>query len=311
MLNEYSRITFSVCSLCRDDNAVYNIQDKLRSVFPAETEFFILNNSTGEWDCYDAIRYFLKQSKGDYIVIIHDDIGFGNLSVSLLIERISEVINKDPSAALFGVAGISSQDQRGIGRFHNSTGEQLWGFHDGGKASSLDECFLVVKGDSEITVSEGLKGYHFYGTDLCLNAMKLGHSIYVIDYPLIHKSAGNMNESFFEARDRFEEHLKNQALNRYFRTTCTVLYGGVSLIKQCWALALSYVLIEEPKHQDFDIASQCLLKRGSARYGWVLFQLMIQVARLKKAYKTFSRDVKWWGRNWKQHLTRRLSWTSE
>ena len=306
-LTRSSELKVSVCSLCRDDISTRALHDHVSNLFPYNTEYIIIDNSKRQWDCYDAIRHFLKESQGDLIVVIHDDVKFGNLSAALLLERIHEISIKDETAVLFGMAGISRKNQRGVGHFYDSTGEQLWGARCAGEVSSLDECFLVIKRGMGLTVSKGLNGYHFYGTDLCLNAMKSGYSCHVIDYPLIHKSSGSMNENFFEARDRFESHLKNHVADRFVRTTCTVLYGGKSKLKDCLALALSYILLETPRHRDFDVASRCILKRGHSRYGWVLFQLMIQVARFKKAYETFSRDVKWWGRNWKQHLSRRLS----
>ena len=297
----------TVCCLCRDEQAAGNMSDRIRRSFPTATELLILDNSVGEWDCYGAIRHFLKEAQGDLIIVIHDDIEFGDLSSPLLLERIREVSIKDRSASLFGVAGISSKGQRGIGHFYDATCEQNWGFPDGGQASSLDECFLVIKNGQGINVSDGLEGYHFYGTDLCLNTMSLGLSCYVIDYPLIHKSAGSLNENFFAARDRFEEHLLNQCLDRFVRTTCTVFYGSTSRLKQCWALALSLVLLESPRHRDFDLACRCILKRGFTRFGRLPLSLMILVARLQMSYQRWISDVTWWRQNWRHRLPRGLS----
>jgi hypothetical protein len=300
---------FSVCALCRDNKSAENILNQIASLFPKDTDLLILENSQNEWDSYSAIRYFIKRAQGEMIVLVHDDIEFQNLSVSQLLQSINKITCSDPTAIIFGVAGISNRKLMWMGHLFNLNGEQSWGFCEEGKASSLDECFLVINRKSRISVSEGLTGFHFYGTDLCLNAMKSGHSCYVIDYPITHKSAGNINENFFEARDRFEEYLKHQGFNRYIRTTCTVFYSGTNLIKECWALALSYVLIETPRHRDFDMASLCILKRGRKRYGRLLFYLMILLAKFELTYKTYSNGVKWWSGKWKQHLASRLSWS--
>jgi hypothetical protein len=297
----------SVCALCRDKKSVENITNQIAILFPKDTDVLILENSQNEWDSYSAIRYFIKRAKGEMIVLMHDDIEFQNLSVSQLLHRINEITCSDSTAIIFGVAGISYSKQMWMGHLFNLNGEQSWGFSEEGKASSLDECFLVINRKSRISVSDELAGFHFYGTDLCLNAMKSGHSCYVIDYPIVHKSDGNINENFFEARDRFEEYLKHQGFNRYIRTTCTVFYAGTNLIKECWALALSYVLIETPRHRDFDMASLCLLKRGRERYGRFLFYFMILIAKLKMTYKTYSMGLKWWGGKWKHYLASKLS----
>jgi len=295
-------IKLSVCSLSRSEQTANSLRAQVGTVFPTDSEFLILDNSAGEWDCYGAIRHFLREARGDLIVLIHDDVEFGGLSASLLLERIREVSSKDPVASLFGVAGISFKEHRGIGHFYDANSEQNWGFHDDGKASSLDECFLVIKNGQGINVSKELKGYHFYGTDLCLNTMTLGLSCYVIDYPVIHKSAGSMNESFFAARDEFEEHLQRQSLNRLVRTTCTVFYGAKNERKRCWALAMSYVLIESPRHRDFELAARSILKRGYDRYGKPLFSLMIYLARLTKWASRSISDAVWWRQNWRVRL---------
>jgi hypothetical protein len=238
-------------------------------------------------------------ASGDLVILSHDDIEFGKLSASLLEERILDITNKNQNAALFGIAGISRIKNTGIGHFYDTSGEQLWGFYGGGQASSLDECFLVIKRCMGVNVSDGLSGYHFYGTDLCLNAMKSGLSCYVIDYPLIHHSAGSLNENFFTARDRFEKHLEKQGVNRFVKTTCTVFYGKKNWLKQCWALTSSLVLLETPRHRDFDLASRCITERGGARYGCYSFALIILFCRFNAQCRRFFSDAIWWIQNWR------------
>lgn len=294
-----SEFKISVCSLCRDDISAHSLYQHIRPLFSDDAEFLLITNSKHEWDCYSAMRHFLQEAQGDLIIITHDDIRFGELSLSLLLKRISEVSSRDPTAALFGIAGISRKGHKGVGHFHDASGEQLWGFYDGGQASSLDECFLVINRSKGINVSDDLSGYHFYGTDLCLNAMRSGLSCYAIDYPLIHQSAGSLNENFFTARDCFEKHLEKQGLNRFIKTTCTVFYGKKNWLLQCWALASSHVLLETPRHRDFDLASRCITERGGARYGCYTLALMIRLCRFNAQCHRFFSDVIWWIQNWR------------
>jgi len=297
-----SNLSISVCSLCRDLNTSLSIESQIRQLFPINSQILIIENSTNQWDCYSAIRYFTSQASGDFIVILHDDICFGKLSVFQLMERIYEVLDQSPTAALFGIAGITKYSQKGVGHFWDNMGEQVWGFEENGLVSSLDEFFLVLRNRCGINVSYALKGYHFYGTDLCMNAMKLGFSSHVIDYPLIHKSKGTLNEAFFQARELFQKHLIRQKIFGFIKTTCTVLYAGESGFMECWALALSYVLIESSSHRDLVEATQSIMIRGSDRYGRVIFLLMIMACRALNVVDRMCVHINWWMKNWRVRL---------
>jgi len=51
--------------------------------------------------------------------------------------------------------------------------------------------------------SYDLKGFHFYGPDLCLQAELLGGSAYAIDFLLRHYGKGERGPSFRAARREF------------------------------------------------------------------------------------------------------------
>jgi hypothetical protein len=275
-------------------------------VFPTETEFLILENSAGEWNSYSAIRHFIKNGKGDFIVILHDDISFNSVQYNQLVKEIQRVTNIDPKASLFGVAGISIDRHRGVGHFYDGQGEHNLGFHKSGQVDSLDECLLVIKKGVGINVSDELNGYHFYGSDLCVNARQKGLSCYVIDFPITHFSTGNINGSFFEAREEFEKHLQKKRLNQFITTTCTVLYGGSNPLKQAWALALSLDLLDRANHKDLENARKIICYRASKRYGKTLFNLLLLIIKTKaiklkiqKLVWRFKSNMLWWCKNWK------------
>lgn len=287
--------------------AARNMEEIIATVFPNETEILILDNTDKEWDCFSAIRLFLQKACGDLIVIAHDDVEFGDLTGTLLIERISEIIEKDPTAALFGVAGISNSDQGVIGHFHDASGEHLWGFRNGNKACSLDECFFVISRKSGITVSKALEGYHFYGTDLCINAMEKGFSSYVVDFPITHNSTGNINEKFFLERDKYERHLLEKKMDQFVKTTCTVLYGGKSKFKKGWALALSLDLIVRCNHKDKNEARKSIYQRGYSCCGKIGFDVLVSyvaiIKRLKRIHRSVLGDYLWWRKkNWRVRI---------
>jgi len=302
----------SVCYLCRDSNSKNQLFNGVVNFFPDETQFLLLDNSMAQINCYEAIRLFISQSTGDFILIIHDDVEFSGLNFYSLINELSRICKLDSKAALFGVAGVSFSDHSSIGRFRDVAGEHNWGFHEGGLASSLDECFLVLRRDKGLSVSNELSGYHFYGTDLCLNAREKGLASYVINFPIIHKSTGSLDKNFFEARNQFEKHLQKKNNPRFVRTTCTVMYGGRNKIKQAWALAMSLDLIEKAQHKDFAVAKECILNTGHSRYGKLFFSIILFIYHNKgvkirfktRLFKRIRSDFIWWRKNWKSRVFR-------
>ena len=56
------------------------------------------------------------------------------------------------------------------------------------QVQTLDELVLVIRRDSGLRFNEGLAGFHFYGTDLCLSARKMGLSCYAISAFCIHNT---------------------------------------------------------------------------------------------------------------------------
>ena len=73
----------------------------------------------------------------------------------------------------------------------------------------------------------GLRGFHLYGTDLCLKARCDGRSAWMIDFHLRHLSAGQVDAAFLAAQQAFLAHY-DQILKKPWniRTTCTQLILG-------------------------------------------------------------------------------------
>jgi hypothetical protein len=102
---------------------------------------------------------------------------------------------------------------------------------------SLDENFLVVKRSANLAVSRHLSGFHFYGTEICQVAERLGFSAYVVDVHLRHLSAGTFDERFFAQRYAYMEAIGPFYAPKWITTVCT----GFPLTKsdRLWRLARS------------------------------------------------------------------------
>jgi hypothetical protein len=275
---------FSFCALCRNKETLKRIKNEAQKIFPIETEYLLIDNSKIRTDCYNAIREFLKNDKSDLIIISHDDITFKGLNYNKLLNNINDIIKYDNDAILFGVAGCN-RDQKGVGHFCDGNIEHFWGFPDRGKVTSLDEVFLIVRKNQGLNVSDSLSGFHFYGTDLCINAEKLGKSSYAIDFPITHASEGKIDSTFFKARDEFENHLKNNQNKGIVRTTCTYLYGGNSVYKKCESLIKSWkILCGHPFER---IARDCINQRGYKHIGpcWLIIKKHLEYKELIRKYR--------------------------
>ena len=98
------------------------------------------------------------------------------------------------------------------------------------RVSGLDENFLVVRRDANLAVSADLKGFHLYGTDICIVARLLGHTAYVVDFHLRHLSSGasKYQPDFEELRAALIAKYRRAMRPRIATTTTTAIYLGGS-----------------------------------------------------------------------------------
>lgn len=104
--------------------------------------------------------------------------------------------------------------------------------YDGYKVLNLDENFLLINNKFQISCSINLFGFHFYGTDLCLQALAKGCSSYVIDFYLTHLVRGKVDESFFDCRKNLIEKYSIFMKDQYIRTTCSKIFISNNSLKQ-------------------------------------------------------------------------------
>jgi hypothetical protein len=184
---------FTICTLMTNQ-AQY---EEMRASFVAkgfqeeETEFLCLDNTDGNrWDAFSGIALFMTQAGNA-----------GGTVAGGIATRISDPHGEDQRRGSFPA-----------------------------KAVSLDENFILLRRDTPIGISATLSGFHFYGTDLCLQARFAGRSAWIIDFHLRHLSAGRVDRSFYLAQQALQSHY-NALLSRPWkiRTTCTRLNLGHSL----------------------------------------------------------------------------------
>ena len=192
----------------------------------ANTEFLYIDNTNGnKFDGYSGIREFLFRARGKYVLICHQDIELIDDGFSVLVSRLADLDRLDPLWALAGNAGLN-----GIGNWAlRITDPHSDNAHIGdlpARVSSLDEDLLIVRRASLVTPSADLRGFHFYGLDLCLQAEINGMHAYVIDFHLGHKSQGSKSRGFLDARDALEKKYAIISRPRLIQTTCELVFLG-------------------------------------------------------------------------------------
>lgn len=229
---------FSICTMVTDHDQYSKM---LRSFQDFDfndnnCEFLYIDNSTSnKYDAYSGIRKFLSIAKGQYVILCHQDIRLIDNNYDDLIEKISEIETADPNWAVLGNAGGKCPGKFIVRITDHSYGKNAKHGPFPTRVRSVDENFIVLRGDANLGISRDLYGFHLYGTDLCIMADILGYNIYVIDFHLQHiggkvvKNLGTKADdtsplSFNYIRKSLIKKYKRAFSSRWIQTTCTIMY---------------------------------------------------------------------------------------
>jgi hypothetical protein len=182
------------------------------------------NSEENQFDPYQTFNIIKAKTVEPYIIFCHQDVVMNRGDgIQHLLELIKELDECDNSWAIAGNAGINNQYQAVV-RITDPNNTVNWDGHFPQVVHSLDENFLVIKASATIACSTDLSGFHFYATDLCLNAIIRQHTCYVIDFHLTHLSGGTLGTAFLQAQARFNEKWCDKFFFCYIQTiTCATI----------------------------------------------------------------------------------------
>jgi hypothetical protein len=227
---EQESIRYSICTIVTRLGEYKEMVDSFKAggFREPECEFLYLDNSQrNTFDAYSGNNLFLNAAKGQYIILCHQDILLikdGRAELDLALDRLSRL---DPNWAACGNAGIE-YPARLVLRITDPHGEDQRVGDFPVPVRSLDENFIIVRRAANLAFSHDLEGFHFFGTDICIIADILGGRCYVIDFHLLHKSAGVMDSAFLKARQRLVLKYRHALRSRWIATTChSVFISGV------------------------------------------------------------------------------------
>jgi hypothetical protein len=182
------------------------------------------NSQKNQFDPYQTFNQIKFGTVEPYIIFCHQDIRMdrGN-GIEHLLKLIKELDEYDNNWAIAGNAGINNQYQAVV-KITDPNNTHNWNGYFPQSVHSLDENFLVIKTAADIASSTDLSGFHFYATDLCLNAIIKKHTCYVIDFHLTHLSGGNLGSVFWQAQSRFHDKWSDEFVFCYVQTiTCVTM----------------------------------------------------------------------------------------
>ncbi len=217
---------FSICTIVTKMDE-YDLMKKSfeEAGFQDQCEYIIADNTSGNnFDAYRAIRGFLRDARGEFVIIVHQDVRC--IDTHTHFEACLDQLDKmDPSWAVCGNSGANGYHRYLL--HINNNGRIMK--HGGlpARVNSLDENMLVIKRNSGVNVSADLKGFHLYGTDICLVAGFMGYTCYVIPFLVKHLSLGNLRD-LATYRASFVEQYGKKFPGGYIQTTCTKFYLGDS-----------------------------------------------------------------------------------
>ena len=229
MLDNQKKIFFSICTLVTKWDEYTQMKTSFENAgFTDSCEYMIADNSKSNiFDAYSAIRNFLNNAKGKYVIVVHQDVRCID-SIKQLQDCLEKLTVNDKNWAVCGNAGAKGYHQDIM--YINTSGRIDITENLPCKVNSLDENLLIIDADKRITISADIGGFHFYGTDLCNIAYFLGYSCYVIPFMIKHLSSGNLKDMKLFRQPFIGKYAKKLEA-RYLQTTCTKFYLSNSSFK--------------------------------------------------------------------------------
>ncbi|WP_285010280.1 hypothetical protein [Pedobacter faecalis] len=223
---------FSVCTfVTRQEEYEAMLSSFLAAGFTDNTEFMHVDNRNGcTFDAYAGINRFLREARGKYIIICHQDILIEGDKIEKLRHLLKELDELDPAWGICGNAGAAAPNHV-VYHITYTDGSLVSKGKLPLKVRSLDENFLLLKNGIPLNVSGNLSGFHMYGTDLCLHAEMNGYSAYVIPFNLTHKSRGIRDEDFYRIRGKLVKKYNQFFQSRWIQTNTTVFHLSGSIMR--------------------------------------------------------------------------------
>ena len=178
----------------------------------------------GKQDIFQKYNQGLNELKprlksDDVVVFLHEDI---TILDEFFIKKIQMYFQHKTKVGIAGVIGTTKYSEHGgwwmVDRTVHGRGSIMQG-HPGGAPHmmtdrkgnfddlvSVDGCILFMKSDLAKRFqfeNTAIDGFHFYDSDSCFKALRMGFDVGTIDVLVQHESEGPMPESWNTNKDKF------------------------------------------------------------------------------------------------------------
>lgn len=154
-------------------------------------DFIPIDADTKGWNAATALNHGIEKAKSEWVICAHQDVVFPDLWLKKFINEIDKL--KD-SIVVIGLVGVRSNGKL-AGHIKDPGGHWKWKPLPA-SVISIDEHVIVVRKNSGIRFDNNNPGFHCYGTDISLTALKNGYNAIVMDIPAVHLSKGKIDEQF-------------------------------------------------------------------------------------------------------------------
>ncbi len=139
----------------------------------------------------DAYNPAISQAKGEVLVFMHQDVYLPAGWFQRVAAAINQLAVTDPNWGVLGVYGVTVAGEP-RGHLYCNANQCALGhaIQEPVEVETLDEVVLIIRRNSGLQFDSGLKGFHLYGTDICLMARQQGRKIYVVPGFCIHNANG-------------------------------------------------------------------------------------------------------------------------
>jgi hypothetical protein len=201
------RLRYSICSLVtkRDDYESMVASFIAGGFTYADCEYLYLDNcKQNDVDAFAGYNAFLLRARGKYVILCHQDVALLTDNRERLDHLLEQLHQHDVSWGVCGNAGADFSGSNVIRITDPHGSNTAVGGPFPTRVMSLDENFIVARRDANLALSRDMEGFHWYGSDICIIADILGYGSYVIDFHLLHHSAGKTSLEFHRAQQALD-----------------------------------------------------------------------------------------------------------